>query len=150
MNTKKQEYSLQYDKENTRQIKFKFSLQYDADILEKLDSVPNKQGYIKSLIRADIANPRAESENQEGVKIMKKYQVIGGQYEQAWKGESDSIRGAKIIAARNKELWDNWQGWHIPAVYRAEDCEVITAAGMVTVPDGREIIVHKPDAEPID
>lgn len=81
---------------------------------------------------------------------MKKYQVIGGQYEQAWKGESDSIRGAKIIAARNKELWDNWQGWHIPAVYRAEDCEVITASGMVTVPDGREIIVHKPDAEPID
>lgn len=26
----------------------------EADIIEKLDSVPNKSGYIKSLIRKDI------------------------------------------------------------------------------------------------
>ena len=52
---------------------------------------------------------------------MKKYQVIGGQYESCWYGESDSIRGAKIIAGRNKEYWDNWQGWHTPAIYDASD-----------------------------
>ena len=28
----------------------------DADILTKLSEVPSKQGYIKALIRADIAN----------------------------------------------------------------------------------------------
>lgn len=28
----------------------------DADILAKLNEVPSKQGYIKALIRADIAN----------------------------------------------------------------------------------------------
>ena len=44
-----------YHAENIRQIKFELNQKTDADILEKLDSVPNKQGYIKALIRADIA-----------------------------------------------------------------------------------------------
>ena len=44
-----------YDKENTRQIKFKFNKTTDADILERLDNVDNKQGYVKGLIRDDIA-----------------------------------------------------------------------------------------------
>lgn len=43
-----------YDKANTRQIKLKLNLKTDADILEKLDSVGNKQGYIKELIRKDL------------------------------------------------------------------------------------------------
>lgn len=46
--------SAKYDAENTRQIKFKLNLKTDADILEKLDSVENKQSYIKALIRKDI------------------------------------------------------------------------------------------------
>ena len=43
-----------WDKENTKQVKFKLNLRTDADILEKLASVDNVQGYFKSLIRADI------------------------------------------------------------------------------------------------
>lgn len=46
--------SIRYDAENTRQIKMKLNLKTDADILAKLDSVPNKQGYIKMLIRKDL------------------------------------------------------------------------------------------------
>ena len=46
--------SAKYDAENTRQIRLKLVLKTDADILEKLDSVGNKQGYIKALIRKDI------------------------------------------------------------------------------------------------
>jgi cell fate (sporulation/competence/biofilm development) regulator YmcA (YheA/YmcA/DUF963 family) len=46
--------SQKYDKANTKQITFKFNLHTDADILEKLDSVPNRQGYIKELVRRDI------------------------------------------------------------------------------------------------
>lgn len=46
--------SMKYDKANTKQITFKFNLNTDADILEKLASVPNKQGYIKELIRKDL------------------------------------------------------------------------------------------------
>lgn len=48
--------SIRYDAENTRQIKMKLNLKTDKDILKKLDSVPNKQGYIKMLIRKDMAN----------------------------------------------------------------------------------------------
>lgn len=43
-----------YDKNNTHSVLFKFNLTGDADILSKLDSVENKQGYIKELIRKDL------------------------------------------------------------------------------------------------
>lgn len=44
-----------YDKSNTKMMSFKFNLQTDADILDRLASVPNKQGYIKELIRKDMS-----------------------------------------------------------------------------------------------
>ena len=43
-----------YDAVNTTQFKMKLNNKTDADILEKLNSVDNKQGYIKELIRRDI------------------------------------------------------------------------------------------------
>lgn len=43
-----------YDKANTKQIMMKLNKGTDADILAKLESVPNVQGYIKELIRKDI------------------------------------------------------------------------------------------------
>lgn len=43
-----------YDAAHTRQIVLKLNRRTDADILRKLDEQPNKQGYIKQLIRADI------------------------------------------------------------------------------------------------
>lgn len=43
-----------YDEAKTVQFKMKLNKGTDADILKKLDSVSNKQGYIKELIRADI------------------------------------------------------------------------------------------------
>jgi hypothetical protein len=45
---------IKYDAANTRRIYLKLNVGTDRDILEKLDSVPNRQGYIKSLIRKDI------------------------------------------------------------------------------------------------
>lgn len=44
-----------FEREKTRSIKIKLTISTDADILAKLDSVGNKQGYIKALIRADIS-----------------------------------------------------------------------------------------------
>lgn len=62
MNAKASEARLRanakWDKENTRQIKFKFNKSTDADILEMLDSLENKTAYIKELIRKDIANKK--------------------------------------------------------------------------------------------
>lgn len=62
MNAKASEARLRanakWDKANTRSVKFKFNIHNDADILEQLDSVENKAGYIKELIRRDIANKK--------------------------------------------------------------------------------------------
>lgn len=44
-----------YDKAMTKQIKLKLNIETDKDIIAKLDAVPNKQGYIKELIRADLS-----------------------------------------------------------------------------------------------
>lgn len=44
-----------YDKENTRQIHLKLNRRTDADVIQALDNVKSKQGYIKGLIRADIS-----------------------------------------------------------------------------------------------
>lgn len=52
---------------------------------------------------------------------MKKYQVIGG-YRATWYGESESLTGAKIIASRDAEYWDNYIGWVKPHIYLASDC----------------------------
>lgn len=46
--------SEKYDAANTIQIKLKLNIKTDADIIAKLQSVDNKQGYIKQLIRADL------------------------------------------------------------------------------------------------
>lgn len=43
-----------YDKEHCVQIKMKLNKEYDKDIIEKLNSVDNKQGYLKFLIREDL------------------------------------------------------------------------------------------------
>ena len=43
-----------YDAANTVQIKLKFNRTTDADILEQLEKVGNRQGYIKRLIREDL------------------------------------------------------------------------------------------------
>jgi hypothetical protein len=44
-----------YDAENTRQVHLKLNRNTDKDVLDKLDEVPSKQGYIKRLIREDLA-----------------------------------------------------------------------------------------------
>lgn len=43
-----------WDAANTRKVVLKLNRRTDADILEKLDSVQSKQGYIKALIRKDL------------------------------------------------------------------------------------------------
>lgn len=48
--------SLKYDSENTTQVKLKLNKVTDADILEKLQEVKQKQTYIKKLIRKDIGS----------------------------------------------------------------------------------------------
>lgn len=44
-----------YKQNRTRSIRLEFNIDTDSDILAKLDSVENRQGYIKRLIRDEIA-----------------------------------------------------------------------------------------------
>lgn len=54
-----------------------------------------------------------------------KFAVIGGQYQSCFYGFADSLHAAKILASKSTEYWDNWQGWHIPAIYAADDVKPI-------------------------
>ena len=46
--------SIRYNKENTVQISLKLNRSTDADLIESLNRIANKQGYIKELIRKDM------------------------------------------------------------------------------------------------
>ena len=46
--------SQKYQREKCRKITVQMNKRLDEDILEWLDSLPNKAGYIKDLIRADM------------------------------------------------------------------------------------------------
>ena len=48
--------SIKYNKENTVQISLKLNRTTDADLIDSMNRIENKQGYIKELIRRDIAN----------------------------------------------------------------------------------------------
>lgn len=49
-------WQAKYDATHTVQVKLKLHREIDKDILDKLDEVGNKQGYIKSLIRKDLSS----------------------------------------------------------------------------------------------
>ena len=50
-----------YDAEHTKQVMLKLNKTTDADILAALARCGNIQGYIKGLIRADLAKTAAET-----------------------------------------------------------------------------------------
>ena len=60
------EISSRYDATHSKTYSIKLNLEYDADIIAKLDTVPNRQSYIKQLIRQDISGsvPGTESEDK--------------------------------------------------------------------------------------
>lgn len=51
---KQKVYIMDYQKENVKQIKFTLSKIHDLDIIEYLDGIQNKNGYLKDLIRQDM------------------------------------------------------------------------------------------------
>ena len=51
-----------YDKANTTQFKMKLNTRTDADIIEYLDSLDNKQGKVKELIREEIKRTKPPAE----------------------------------------------------------------------------------------
>ena len=56
------EAQARYDKVNRRVYGFRLHNEIDSDIIAKLASVDSMQGYIKQLIREDLAREKAVSE----------------------------------------------------------------------------------------
>lgn len=54
MNEARLRAQLKYNKANTKQVTLRLNKRTEADIIERLEEVGNKQGYIKALIRADV------------------------------------------------------------------------------------------------
>lgn len=46
--------SMRYDEKNTVKFTVKLNRRTDRDLIERMESVSNKNGYIKELIRKDI------------------------------------------------------------------------------------------------
>lgn len=55
MEAKPQKPQARYDKAKTKMYGVKVVIPTEHDVYEKLEQTPNKSGYIKALIRADIA-----------------------------------------------------------------------------------------------
>lgn len=53
--------SMKYEKENKVQIKFTVNKRTEAELLAWIEAQDNKQGYIKSLILADMARKQDSS-----------------------------------------------------------------------------------------
>lgn len=51
----KKQANARYDAKATVQVKLKLNKTTDADVIDRLNASGNKQGYIKELIRRDIA-----------------------------------------------------------------------------------------------
>lgn len=49
------------------------------------------------------------------------FYVIGGQYQPTCYGGAPTLIGARRLANKHWQYWDNWQGWHRPKIFRAED-----------------------------
>ena len=64
MATKASIRQTRYDSTHCRTYGLKLNLVTDADIIEKLSSVPNVQAYIKQAIRQDIARSVPETEKE--------------------------------------------------------------------------------------
>ena len=54
-----------YNQENTIPFSFRMMKNTEQDIIDKLNSVPSKAGYIKQLIRDDIAKEKITQSNND-------------------------------------------------------------------------------------
>ena len=87
-----------YDAENTKQIMLKLNKKTDADVLEALETVANRQGYIKELVRNDLAQKRQlehAAETFPVAYVFREYKDRGGiGSEQMFRDKYEAIKTA--------------------------------------------------------
>lgn len=60
MPEKKESPQARYNRTRCKLYSFRFVLSTEADLIARLEAQPNKAGYVKSLIRADIEKDKGE------------------------------------------------------------------------------------------
>ena len=67
MATNKSIIQARYDAKHCKMYTMKFNYESDKDVIERLDSVPNKQDYVRQLVRKDIRSvPVSDSKQKDG------------------------------------------------------------------------------------
>ena len=56
-------YRANYNKDREKVISLHFIAEADKDIIDKINSAPNKVGYIRELVRADIEREKQAKQN---------------------------------------------------------------------------------------
>ena len=116
----KKERDMAYAKENLQQVRLNINKKKDADIKEWLDKKVNVQGYIKSLIRADIRKEQkkvkktvyvvydgaCEIRTGHGEKLTDNENAITYDYNPAEMGVFDTEEAALEYLQKNQpEMW---------------------------------------------
>lgn len=106
-----------YDAKNRKPFSFKLHLKYDADIIKKLESVESMSGYIKQLIREDIARTCSVP-----VSAPKTYH-IKPEYLDMWEGGDTPSDPDRIITEDDIRTYS--EEWDIPVSTLLEQLEQI-------------------------
>ena len=72
--------SAKYDKNNTKLIQLKLNKKTDGDILDFLDQLDNRQGFIKELIRKEIAGVGSDSSPEVITKRVIEGNLVEGEF----------------------------------------------------------------------
>lgn len=76
-----------YDAQNTRVYTFKLNNKTDADLIEYLDGVPNKQGAIKAALREHIERRKDMYTKQDIEVMIEDYLADHPEYTEPWNTE---------------------------------------------------------------
>lgn len=106
-----------YDSVHCKAYGLKLNLKTDKDIIERLASVPSMQGYIKQLIREDIARTRSVP-----VSAPKTYH-IKPEYLDMWEGGDTPSDPDRIITEDDLRTYS--EEWDIPVSILLEQLEQI-------------------------
>lgn len=70
-NNKASQRAIEHDKLHAKRIYIKLNKENDKDILDHLENVPNKQGYIKRLIRKDMEDMKEKMNKKYDLNLIK-------------------------------------------------------------------------------
>lgn len=76
-----------YDAQNTRKYGLKLNTVTDADLIEYLDGVPNKQGAIKTALREQIKRRKNMYTRQDVEAMIEDYLADHPEYTEPWDAE---------------------------------------------------------------